>query len=96
MATQIIKPTGIGPEYDTRIQGSLFNLGGLRNAVREETKIKKFKSFRESMDSPTTDMGIGGSSNKDEMETPSTKFGQSGTTIKKIIKKFNKGENDAK
>jgi cytidyltransferase-like protein len=48
---------------------------------------KTLKKFREAIDSPGSDMGVGGtlggSTNKEPMVTPMDKFGQSGITIRK-------------
>ena len=54
------------------------------NPLREK---KKLKGFKEAIDSPSfTEMGVGGtlggSSNKEPLETPMDKFGMSGKTIK--------------
>jgi hypothetical protein len=58
--------------------------GPTPNPLGEKKTLKK---FREAIDSPGTDSGLGGTlggaSNKEDMVTPQDKYGQSGITIKK-------------
>ena len=55
------------------------------NQGKSDKKI--FKKFRESIDSPSTDSGLGGvlggASNKEDMVTPGQKYATAGITIKK-------------
>ena len=88
---------GVGQEFDTRQQGTVYPMSGLGDVTyREEKNFKSFRStLREAIDDPgANDMGVGGvlggGSNKEPLVTPMDKFGQSGITVKK--KKKNKGQ----
>ena len=77
---------GIGQEYDTRQQGTVYPMSGLGDVTyREQKQFKKFR--KEAIDSPAADMGVGGtlggSSNKEPLVTPLDKYGMAGITIKK-------------
>ena len=84
-AGKVLKAAGISPEYDTRGQGTVYPMAGLSNVnFKEQTEHKytstaevtrkSFNKFRkESIDSPSTEMGVTGGdhgpSNKEPMET---------------------------
>lgn len=67
--------TGLGQEFDTRQQGTVYPMSGLGDVTyREQKEFKKFKSFIEAIDDPgASDMGVGGvlggSMNKEPMQT---------------------------
>lgn len=82
---KVIKTSGISPEYDTRGSGTVYPMSGLGQVTyREQTEHKydstaevtrkSFNKFRkESIDSPSTEMGVTGGyhgpSNKEPMDT---------------------------
>lgn len=83
-AGKVIKAAGVSPEYDTRGQGTVYPMSGLGLVTyREQTenkygstaevKRKTFNNFRESIDSPSVEMGVTGGeygpSNKEPLET---------------------------
>jgi nicotinamide mononucleotide adenylyltransferase len=84
--------TSLGPEFDTRQQGTVYPMSGLGDVTyREEKNFRNFKKFLEShMDPGDNEMGVGGvlggSTNKEPMENPKDKLGQT-YTIKKNKKK---------
>jgi len=85
---------GVGPEFDTRQQGTVYPMSGLGDVTyREEKNFRSFRNtMKEAIDDPgANDMGVGGvlggASNKEPLVTPMDKFGQSGITIKKKKKK---------
>lgn len=84
--------TSLGPEFDTRQQGTVYPMSGLGDVTyREEKTFKNFKNFLEShMDPGDNEMGVGGvlggSTNKEPMENPKDKLGQT-YTLKKNKKK---------
>lgn len=52
--------TGLGPEYDTRQQGTVYPMSGLGDVTYRE-EYKSFRSFKEAIDDPgAVDMGVGG------------------------------------
>jgi dephospho-CoA kinase len=64
--------TGIGPEFDTRQQGTVYPMSGLGDVTyREQKEFKKFR--KEAIDHHTVDMGVagvmGGATNKELMDT---------------------------
>jgi hypothetical protein len=68
--------SGVGPEYDTRQQGTVYPMSGLGDVTyREETDFRSFRSkIKEAIDDPgANDMGVsgtmGGATNKEPMET---------------------------
>jgi cytidyltransferase-like protein len=76
----------IGQEYDTRQQGTVYPMSGLGDVTyREQKQFKKFR--KEAIDSPSSDMGVGGtlggSTNTEPLVTPLDKYGMAGITIKK-------------
>jgi predicted kinase len=92
--TKRIKVTGLGPEFATRGSGTVYPMSGLGNTTYgEETKPKSFKSFREAIDSPASDMGVSGgyhgATNSEPMQSYKDKDRNIGIEIKK--KKNNKG-----
>ena len=82
---KVIKTSGVSPEYDTRGSGTVYPMSGLSNVnFKEQTEHKysstaevtrkSFNKFRkESIDSPSTEMGVTGGdygpSNKEPMDT---------------------------
>ena len=84
--------TGLGPEFDTRQQGTVYPMSGLGDVTYRE-EYKSFKSFKEAIDDPgAVDMGVGGvlggASNKEPMS--SNKDNLIGTEIPKKKKKQEK------
>jgi hypothetical protein len=67
--------TTLGPEFDTRQQGTVYPMSGLGDVTyREQKEFKNFRRFKEAIDDPgASDMGVGGvlggSSNKEPMQT---------------------------
>jgi predicted kinase len=84
-AGKVIKAAGVTPEYDTRGSGTVYPMSGLGMVTYKEQTAHKYtstaevtrKSFnkfrQESIDSPSTEMGVTGGdhgpSNKEPMET---------------------------
>lgn len=84
-AGKVLKAAGVSPEYDTRGSGTVYPMSGLGNVTyREQSEYKytstaevthkSFNKFRkESIDSPSTEMGVTGGyhgpSNKEPMDT---------------------------
>jgi len=75
-----VKGTGIGPEYDTRGQGTVYPMSGIGQSISAGYEPKVFGDFiremrkiKEAVDSPSTEMGVTGgqygASNKDELQT---------------------------
>jgi len=65
--------TGLGPEFDTRQQGTVYPMSGLGDVTYRE-EYRSFKNFKESIDDPgAVDMGVGGTlggaSNKEPMSS---------------------------
>jgi cytidyltransferase-like protein len=84
--------TGLGPEFDTRQQGTVYPMSGLGDVTYRE-EYKSFKSFKEAIDDPgAVDMGVGGvlggASNKEPMS--SNKDNLIGTEVPKKKKKQEK------
>jgi len=84
--------TGLGPEFDTRQQGTVYPMSGLGDVTYRE-EYRSFKSFKEAIDNPgADDMGVGGvlggASNKEPMS--SNKDNLIGTEIPKKKKKQEK------
>jgi cytidyltransferase-like protein len=92
-ASGALRAQGVGPEFDTRQQGTVYPMSGLGNVTYSEQKeLKKFKQFVEAIDDPGAyDMGVSGgeygATNKEPLITPLQKFGAAGITIKKKKKK---------
>ena len=67
--------TGLGQEFDTRQQGTVYPMSGLGDVTyREQKEFKSFRRFKEAIDDPgANDMGVGGvlggSMNKEPMQT---------------------------
>lgn len=65
----------VGPEYDTRQQGTVYPMSGLGDVTyREQKQFSKFRKVLEAIDDPgANDMGVagvlGGSTNKEPLET---------------------------
>jgi predicted kinase len=71
-----IKTPGVGPEYDTRTQGTVYPMSGMGDVTyREETNFKSFRNrIKESYNDPgDTEMGVGGvlngATNKEPMQS---------------------------
>ena len=85
---RIRNQAGIGPEFDTRQQGTVYPMSGLGDVTyRESFKsfgnlIKEFNGFQNDVES-----GVGGtlsgSDNKEPMESPNKKMGYTYDTIRK-------------
>lgn len=103
-AGKVLKPAGVSPEYDTRGSGTVYPMSGLGMVTyREQTENKygstaevtrkSFSKFRkESIDSPSVEMGVTGGyhgpSNKEPLETELDKtVNQSSNLTKKKKKK---------
>jgi predicted kinase len=102
-AGKVLKSAGVSPEYDTRGSGSVYPMSGLSNVNFKEQKSNKYtstaevtrKSFnkfrKESIDSPSTEMGVTGGeygpSNKEPLETQLDKTLNQDSNIKKKKKK---------
>jgi predicted kinase len=102
-AGKVIKAAGVSPEYDTRGQGTVYPMSGLGLVTyKEQTENKygntaevtrkSFTRFRESIDSPSVEMGVTGGyhgpSNKEPLETPLDKvLNQNSNLTKKKNKK---------
>ena len=66
--------TGLGQEFDTRQQGTVYPMSGLGDVTYREQKEFRVKGFKEAIDDPgANDMGVsgmlGGSMNKEPMQT---------------------------
>lgn len=84
-AGKVLKVAGVSPEYDTRGSGTVYPMSGLGNVTYKEqvenkyhstaeVTRKSFSKFRvESIDSPSTEMGVTGGyhgpSNKEPMDS---------------------------
>jgi len=83
-AGKVLKAAGISPEFDTRGSGTVYPMSGLGNVTyREQTENKygstaevtrkSFTRFRESIDSPSAEMGVTGgyhgATNKEPIES---------------------------
>jgi hypothetical protein len=98
-AGKVLKTAGVSPEYDTRGSGTVYPMAGLSNVNFKEQKANKYtstaevtrKSFnkfrQESMDSPSTEMGVTGGyhgpSNKEPLVTQLDKTLNQDSNIKK-------------
>jgi len=85
-----VKTDGINSTYDTRGQGTVYPMSGLGNVTYSESFSKfRTKLKKESIDSPSTEMGVTGGeygpSNKDPMDTLN-KIPVTGTIKKKKLK----------
>jgi predicted kinase len=92
-ASGAIKTSGVGPEFDTRTQGTVYPMSGMGDVTyREQKQFSNFRNkIKEAIDDPgANDMGVGGglggSTNKEPLVTPMDKFATSGITIKKLKK----------
>lgn len=88
---------GIGPEFDTRQQGTVYPMSGLGDVTyREQKEFSSFrKTIKEAIDDPgAVDMGVGGvlngATNKEPLQTYKDSDRNIGTQIK--IKKKKKQE----
>lgn len=100
---KVANVAGVSPEYDTRNQGTVYSMSGLANVTYREQKENKYtstaevtrKSFtkfrKESIDSPSIEMGVTGGeygpSNKEPLITPADKVLNQDSNIKKKKKK---------
>lgn len=87
--------TGIGPEFDTRQQGTVYPMSGLGDVTyREQKEFSKFRKLIEAIDDPgAVDMGVGGvlggSMNKEPLQTykdPEKNIGLTITKKKKPVR----------
>ena len=89
-----IKSPGLGPEFDTKQQGTVYAMSGLGDVTyREERDFGNFrKTIKEYMDDSDSGLGgvMGGASNKEPMETLANKDQAAGVSLYK--KKNKKGE----
>lgn len=75
-ASGSIKTSGVGPEYDTRQQGTVYPMSGLGDVTyREQKEFSSFRKIKEAIDDPgANDMGVGGTlggaTNKEPLVTP--------------------------
>lgn len=86
--------TGLGQEFDTRQQGTVYPMSGLGDVTyREQVDFRNFRSkFKEAIDDPgASDMGVGGvlggSTNKEPMQTYKDQERNITTEVKKKKKK---------
>lgn len=81
--------TGVGPEYDTRQQGTVYPMSGLGDVTyREQKEFSKFRKVLEAIDDPgAVDMGVGGTlcgaTNKEPLQTYKDSDRNIGIQIKK-------------
>ena len=81
--------TGIGPEFDTRQQGTVYPMSGLGDVTyREQKEFSKFRKVLEAIDDPgANDMGVGGTlcgaTNKEPLQTYKDSDRNIGLEIKK-------------
>ena len=79
---------GVGPEFDTRQQGTVYPMSGLGDVTYRESKksfgnlIKEFNGFQNDVESGVGGT-LGGSSNKEPMENTKDKVGYTYDTIRK-------------
>jgi len=66
--------TGVGPEFDTRQQGTVYPMSGLGDVTyREQVDFRKFR--KEAIDDPgASDMGVGGVLGGSSNKEPSTSY----------------------
>jgi hypothetical protein len=85
---RIRNQAGIGPEFDTRQQGTVYPMSGLGDVTYRESRktfgslIKEFNGFQNDAESGVAGV-LGGSSNKEPMENPKNKMGYTYDTIRK-------------
>jgi cytidyltransferase-like protein len=81
--------TGLGPEFDTRQQGTVYPMSGLGDVTyREQKEFSKFRKVLEAIDDPgANDMGVGGTlcgaTNKEPLQTYKDADRNIGLEIKK-------------
>jgi len=81
--------TGVGPEFDTRQQGTVYPMSGLGDVTyREQKEFSKFRKVLEAIDDPgANDMGVGGTlcgaTNKEPLQTYKDADRNIGLEIKK-------------
>ena len=80
--------SGVGPEFDTRQQGTVYPMSGLGDVTyRESFKsfgklIKEFNGFQNDVESGVGGT-LGGSDNKEPMENPKNRVGYTYDSIRK-------------
>jgi predicted kinase len=82
--------SGIGPEFDTRQQGTVYAMSGLGDVTYREEKnfrnfrntLKEYNGFQNDAESGVGGV-LGGSDNKEPMENPKNKLGYTYDTIKR-------------
>jgi predicted kinase len=92
-----VNVAGVGDTYDTRTQGTVYPMGGLGNTTyRESFENFRKKLNKESIDSPSTEMGtfggVGNGVNKEPMVTPSDRVVTQVSPKKKIKEQEGAGE----
>ena len=80
---------GVGPEFDTRQQGTVYPTSGLGDVTYREDVSRRFKNiineFKGFQNDQESGVGgtLGGSSNIEPMENPKNRVGYTYDTIKK-------------
>lgn len=75
-ASGSIKTSGVGQEFDTRQQGTVYPMSGMGDVTyREQKEFSNFRKVKEAIDDPgASDMGVGGTlggaTNKEPLVTP--------------------------
>lgn len=75
-ASGAIRTSGVGPEYDTRQQGTVYPMSGMGDVTyKEQKEFSSFRKVKEAIDDPgANDMGVGGTlggaTNKEPLVTP--------------------------
>lgn len=75
-ASGAIKTSGVGPEFDTRQQGTVYPMSGMGDVTyKEQKEFSSFRKIKEAIDDPgANDMGVGGTlggaTNKEPLVTP--------------------------
>ena len=84
--------TGIGPEFDTRQQGTVYPMSGLGDVTyREQKEFSEFRKVIEAIDDPgAVDMGVGGTLNGATNKEPMQSYKDSERNIGLQIKKKKK------
>ena len=87
--SRAVRTTGVGPEFDTRQQGTVYPMSGMGDVTyREQKEFSAFrKQFKEAIDDPgANDMGVGGVLNGSTNKEPMVTYGDQrriGVEIKK-------------
>lgn len=95
---KVMNGSGVGDTYDTRTQGTVYPMGGLGSTTYRESSFDNFrkKLNKESIDSPSTEMGTFGGmangTNKEPMVTPLDRIKSQVSSKKKIKEQEGAGE----